>query len=251
MMRDEFKKVLDSELSRLFQAARQRDEFSFLFAVLGFNSGEEDAGWQPINETHALARDLLGLLNGPLHDDAKARLALFLYCHIIEANFLYHCLYNLLLTIEGQQPPKVFNFLDKYKDGIPPSVSAKLSDIKAKANVQKFQGINDIFEEIVRSDIRNAFFHSDYILFDGALRLKHRAPVLIPLSEVFQLVQKTIDFFETFMQLRNDSLRSFQPGYRITGRKSPRGHNLASIEVLVDAQGFATGFQTSDPLPLW
>jgi hypothetical protein len=209
MTRDEFQKVLDSELSRLFQAARQRDEFSFLFAVLGFNSGKEDAGWQPINETHALAADLLGLLNGPLHDDAKARIALFLYCHIIEANFLYHCLYNLLLTIEGQEPPRVFNFLDKYKDGIPPSVSAKLSEIKAKASAQKFQGINNIFDEIVRSDIRNAFFHSDYILFDGALRLKHRGPVLIPLSEVFQLVQKTINFFETFMLLRSESLRSF------------------------------------------
>ena len=60
---------------------------------------------------------LLGLINGPLHQHAKARTALLLYCHIIEANFIYHCLYNLLLTLEGRAPPKVFSFLDKYRNG--------------------------------------------------------------------------------------------------------------------------------------
>ena len=127
MDRTEFREILNLGLQRLFNEARQCDELSFLFAILGFNSGEEDVGWQPINETQALIGDLIGLINGPLYDDAKARIALLLYCHITEANFLYHCLYNLLLTIE-HQPPKIFSFLDKYKNGVPPSVSAKLLD---------------------------------------------------------------------------------------------------------------------------
>src|SRR6202162_3943559 len=113
MTRTKFQELVNTELGRLFQAARARDELAFLFAVLGMDSGMEDAGWQPIGETQAFVQDLLGLINGPLHQHAKARTALLLYCHIIEANFIYHCLYNLLLTLEGRAPPKVFSFLDK------------------------------------------------------------------------------------------------------------------------------------------
>jgi hypothetical protein len=212
----------------------------------------EDMGWQPINETHAITEDLLGLINGPLHDLAKARMALLLYCHITEANFIYHCIYNMLLTVEGQ-PPKVFSFLDKYKNGIPPSVSAKLAEIKVRATAHNFKGINDVFDEIIRPDIRNAFFHSDYILFNDELRLKHRGSqyARIPLQEIFELVQKTMDFFNGFMALLTESRSSFPAGYRITGRKASNGQALSSVEVLVDEHGFANGFQSSDPLPIW
>jgi len=182
--RDEFRKFVEAEMRRLFQAARQRDELSFLFAVVGFDSGAEDPGWKPIGETQALVHDLVGLINGPLHDDTKARMALFLYCHITEANFIYHCLYNLLLTIEGQ-PPKVFNFLDKYKNGVPPSVSAKATEISAKALEQGFKGVKDILDEIIRPNIRNAFFHSDYILFEGKFRLGSGPINRIPMSGVW------------------------------------------------------------------
>ena len=253
MNRAKFQETVTTELQRLFQAARARDELAFLFAVLGMDSGMEDAGWQPIGEAQAFVQDLLGLINGPLHQHAKVRTALLLYCHIIEANFIYHCLYNLLLTLEGQAPPKVFSFLDKYKNGIPPSVSVKIGEIKAKTIEHKFLDINAIFDQIVRPEIRDAFLHSDYILFEDELRLKLRGSqyARIRLPEVLELVQKTLDWFNLFMGLLAASRRSFPKGHRITGRKSPSGQNLGSVEVLVDERGFATGFQASDALPLW
>jgi hypothetical protein len=253
MNRTDFRETANTELQRLFQAACARDELAFLFAVLGIDSGMEDAGWQPIGEAQAFVQDLLGLINGPLHQHAKVRTALLLYCHIIDANFIYHCLYNLLLTVEGQAPPKVFSFLDKYKNGIPPSVSVKISEIKAKAIEHKFLDINAIFDQIVRPEIRDAFSHSDYVLFEDELRLKYRGSqyARIRLPEVLELVQKTVDWFNLFMGLLAASRRSFPKGHRITGRKSPGGHDLCSVEVLVDERGFATGFQASDALPLW
>jgi hypothetical protein len=101
--------------------------------------------------------------------------------------------------------------------------------------------------------IRNAFFHSDYILFGGELRLKHRGSqyARIPQAEVFALVEKTLDLFYTFMSLLQEARQSFPKGYRITGRKTPNGQNLSSVEVLVDESGFAIGFSGSDPLPIW
>ena len=253
MNRAKFQETVTTELQRLFQAARARDEFAFLFAVLGMDSGMEEAGWQPIGEAQAFVQDLLGLINGPLHQHAKVRTALLLYCHIIEANFIYHCLYNLLLTVEGQAPPKVFGFLDKYKNGIPPNVSVKIGEIKAKAIEHKFLDINAIFDQIVRPEIRDAFLHSDYILIEDELRLKHRGSqyARIRLPEVLELVQKTVDWFNLFMGLLAASRRSFPKGHRIAGRKSPSGQNLGSVEVLVDERGLATGFKPSDALPLW
>ena len=179
-------------------------------------------------------------------------MALLLYCHITEANFLYHCLYNMLLTVEGQ-PPKVFSFLDKYKNGVPPSVTAKVSEIRSKAAQHGFDGINAVFDEIMRPEIRNAFFHSDYILFDGELRLKHRGSqyARIPLRDVFGLVAKTTDFFHCFMGLLNEARRSFPKGHKIVARKGADGRNLSSIDVLVDEAGLAVGFGSSDPLPIW
>lgn len=252
MNRSDFRRLLESEMRALFQRAKGSDELSFLFAILGINSGEEDIGWQPINETHSLLNDLVGLINGPLYDDAKIRIALLLYCHLTEANYLYHCIYNLLLTIEGR-PPKVFSFLDKYRNGIPPSVSAKLSELRSKAKQNGFVGIDEIFNEIIRSDIRNAFFHSDYILFDNELRLKHRGSELarVPYADVFALLEKAVDFFNGFMGLLMEARRSFPKGHRIINRKTPDGRNLSSIRVLTDDKGVAVGFEGSDPLPLW
>ncbi len=209
-------------------------------------------GWQPINETNSLVVDLVGLINGPLHDDAKVRIALLLYCHLTEANYLYHCVYNLLLTIE-RQPPKVFSFLDKYRNGIPPSVTAKIMEITSKAKQNGLVGIGDMFTEIIKPDVRNAFFHSDYILFDGEVRLKHRGSeyARIPYQSVFELVEKTVDFFNGFMELLLEARRSFPKGHKITGRKTPDGRNLSSVAVLTDDDGMTIGFEGSDPLPLW
>jgi hypothetical protein len=252
MQRGEFKRLFETELRTLFERARSSDELSFLFAILGINSGEEDVGWQPINETNFLVRDLVGLINGPLYDDVKVRIALLLYCHVIEASYLYHCIYNLLLTIE-RNPPKVFNFLEKYRNGVPPAMTTKISEIISKATQNGFVGFVKIFDQIVKPDIRNAFFHSDYILFNGELRLKHRGSQIarIPYADIFQLVEKTIDFFNGFMDLLLEARRSFPKDYKITNRKTPSGQNLSSVTVLTDDNGIAIGFEGSDSLPIW
>ncbi len=253
MTLEEFQEHTRKELEALFGKARDCDELSYLFAILGIDSGMEDLGWQPIGETHQLAQDLIGLIHSPLNDYAKTRMALFLYCHITEANFLYHTIYNMLLTIAGRSP-NVFNFLDKYKNGVPPSVNAKISEIDTLAAEVGRGGITEIFGEIFKPEIRNAFFHSDYILFNGALRLKHRGSQYqeIPIQDAFILVEKTLYFFNAFFDLLDEGRRSFPVGYRITGRKNSDGMNLSSIDVSVDEEsGVVTGFSSSDPLPLW
>ena len=252
MDNQDYKKHCEAALECLAGAARKQDELAYLHAILGINSGAEDVGWQPSDESRAFVSDLASLINTPLHLHTKARLSLMVYCHITEANFLYHDLFNLLLAADGQQP-RVFNFINKYQGGRPPSVNAKLSDVKAHADRMGHGAITTMFDEIWRPDIRNAVFHSDYILFENELRIKHRMSQIdkIPLVEVFDLLQKTLHLFEAVLAIKAKGMQSFPKGYRITGRKSPKGHNLAAIDVTVDEDGWVRGFSSSDPLPIW
>lgn len=252
MDENNYKQHCHDALERLADAARKKDEFAYLHAVLGIDSGIEDAGWQPIDESRTFVHELVSLINTPLHVHTKARLALVVYCHITEASFLYHDVFNLLLAADGQ-PVRVFNFMHKFRNGKPPSVNAKLSDIKATADRMGYAAITVIFDEIWRPDLRNAVFHSDYILFENELRVKHRASQIakIPLEQIFDLLQKALHLFDAVLDVRATGLRSFPKGHRITRRKSTTGQNLASIDVKVNEDGLAYGFSSSDPLPIW
>jgi len=81
--------ILDS----LFTRARAKDEFEYVCALLRIR-GLEDAGWDPLEETQSLYRDLVGLMDGPLRDDTRLRLGLLLYCHLIEVDAIYGILEN-------------------------------------------------------------------------------------------------------------------------------------------------------------
>jgi len=133
MDKQAYKHHCDAALERLADAARTKDEFAYLHAILGINGGAEDVGWQPSNESRTFVSELVSLINTPLYIHTKARLALVVYCHITEANFLYHDVFNLLLAADGQ-PVRMFNFTHKVQNGKPPSVNAKLADIKATAD---------------------------------------------------------------------------------------------------------------------
>jgi hypothetical protein len=83
----------------------------------------EDIGWQPINETLALVEDFISMTNSPLKNSAKIRLMLLMYCQITETSYIYHIIYNMLLTIDNEEPPRLFNFLDKYRGPVPPAIN--------------------------------------------------------------------------------------------------------------------------------
>jgi hypothetical protein len=241
-------------LEQLFQAAKARDEFAYVFAILGINSGMEDAGWQPIAETFQVFQDLASLIATPLNPHTKTRLALLMYCQITEADYPYHVIYNMLISIEGKSPPGVFNFLDQYQNGRPPSAKAKVRKICEKAKNLKQENIDAIFKSIFNEKIRNAVSHADYILFNKELRLKHKRAEIekIDLDDVFKLMNSAMAFFQAFFEVLDQHKQSYKNGHVISGRKGPNGMPRSSIKLKVHEQsGFLVGFSSSDPLPLW
>ena len=250
---NKFKENVSNEIESLFQQAKRTDELAYIFSLLGFNSGMEDVGWQPINETIELLKDIVSLSNAPLKNFTKIRLFLLIYCQLTEANYIYHVIYNMLLTVDNQKPPQVFNFLEKYRGPVPPAISMKLEMIKRIATRLEFEGLLNIFDKIYDSDIRNAVSHADFILFDNKFRLKHRGDKIMEKSfdQVTEIVNYAVIFFQTFFQLTLKHQSSYTDGYVINNRMNKSGSPLSSVSIIVDDHGFLIGFKSSDSYPIW
>lgn len=250
---EKFSKSASDALEKLFQAAKAKDEFAYIFALLGINSGVEDMGWQPINETRRLMREIISLVNTPLDDHTKMRLLLLVYCQITEASYPYHILYNMLLTVEFESPPKVFNFLEQYRKGVPPSVKSKVQQICEKSVALGHPEIKSILDTVFSLPIRNAVSHADFIIFNDKLRLKHtgREIMEIPLDDAVLLINKMVNFFELIFVKLHEHKTSYKEGDVIKNRKNKAGMNLSSMTLSVDPRYGVGGFSTSDPLPMW
>lgn len=235
----------------LFSKAKQADEFAYVFSLLDKSSGSEAAGWQPIQETLYLFHDLRSLIDGS-ESYTRIRLCLMLYCHIIEANFIYHVLYNMLLSAENEGHPRVFNFLDKYRNGNPPSAKSKVQEIRKKSKLLKIDELDKILDEVFNDDIRNAFAHSDYILWQDEFRSKHKGYKSIKMNEVLFLVNKAIIFFEAFFEVLMSHKKSYNKGHVIKNRKSKDGKSLADIMLEIDENdNELVGFTAKAPSPIW
>ena len=247
----EFQNISNKSIDNLFAQAKSTDEVAYVFALLGMNSGMEDIGWQPIDETRFLMQDIVSIINIPLNQYTRFRLMLLLYCQITESNYLYHVLYNMLLCIEEETPPNVFNFLDQFQRGSPPSVKSKVKQICAKANKLGHNEISKILNIIFNSSLRNAISHADFILFEDELRLKHGSEIKkIKLNEVSVLINNALIFFHIFFQILSNYKMAYKDGHIISNRKRKSGSRLADITLQVDKNGLY-GFSGSDPFPLW
>lgn len=90
------------QLDAFFQLAKAKDECEYVWSLLRVR-GEEDAGWDPLWESHRAIQDFIGLINAPLREITRLRLGLLTYCHITEIDAVYELTANLLRVIEGER----------------------------------------------------------------------------------------------------------------------------------------------------
>ena len=167
-------RIIDS-LDGLFARARETDEFEYACALLRVR-GMEDVGWDPLEETAALFGDIGSLLQAPLNDYARIRLRLLLYSHLTEVDAIYEMLVNMLEITAGERYT-VDPFGDLYRpEGrprhkqYPPSAKRVVKDVKKKAAARGEDEIKELLDWFFNDAVRNAFFHSDYVLFKDEFR---------------------------------------------------------------------------------
>jgi len=247
-------------LDDIFNKAKQKDEFEYACALLRIK-GMEDAGWDPLAETRNIFADLTNLFHGPLLPYTRLRLALLLYCHLIEVKAIYEILENMLRTIEGNKV-SVNPFLHLYggpKKAIlinktPPSAKQVINCVMKHAQKIGETKLLKLLDWMFCDAIRNAFFHSDYIIYKDELRSreawfleKDKGPAphysqAIKIKEVEEIINNGLLFFQVFMRVYTKHRHSYKKNKKIKGRMGQNGE-IIPVELLANNKGGIYGFR--------
>jgi hypothetical protein len=183
-------------------------------------AGVKDTGWDSYTESLALLTDLTHLMHIDLPNDkfpqpadTKARLALISYSHVLEMDFPYELLANLLrLRLNLKYAMTPFSHLNRpvYKkiNGVraivriaPASPEKKIKEIielSAKAGVPE---VGTALKGIYNPTLRNAVYHSDYAIHDNSMHLlsgnylSNKNGILTPQITFDELAETTNDAF--------------------------------------------------------
>ena len=248
--------VLDS----LFAKAKSKDEFEYACALLRIR-GMEGPGWDPLRETHLLIADMLGLMGGPLREDTKIRLALLTYCHLVEVDAIYGILKNMLRVLENercstepfweQYRSKIKGGKSRFKGVIPPSAGIVIKNIQQHALKIGENDMAGLLEQIFEDEVRNSFFHSDYILYqdefrsrEGRFRKGNIISSSMKLSELIDLVNRALGFYQAFMECYQKHIRSYTKPKVVTGRILNDQNVKVRITLLADSHRGLYGFES-------
>ena len=220
------------------------DEFNRADRLLEFvctmvrAAGLEDTGWASYQESLTLLEDLKGLWSldlsretFPEPDNTRMRLYLISYCHVTEMNFPYGLMANLLrLRLGKKYAIEPFGHLDQranrkskvpsfMRNRRPPSPEAKIKEIEKLSQEVGLPGVGVALRSVYDSVIRNAVYHSDYVLHEGSMRLlsgyrkSKRENVMtprVPFDELFESLEETFAFFSALIVLYNRAKSSFK-----------------------------------------
>jgi hypothetical protein len=238
-------------LNPLFDKAKESDEFEFCCSLLRIR-GIETYGWDPLHETDQLTKQILSLINSPIVSDLKYRLSLFLYCHLTEMSDVYNIVGNMLRVISGERysiNPFIAALHHSKRDAKYPT--SKAERIKEWSNEVNLTDVGELFETFLVKQVRNAFYHSDYILTNESFNIKHGEPVLIgnvmqhkvPLDWLTPKVELGINTALSVINITMDHIRSYQADKIVKGRFAADG-SYEDIQLTVREGYGLVGFKS-------
>lgn len=238
-------------LSELFERARRQDEFEFVCTLLRVR-GMEDVGWDTLEESWQLITQVVAQVEAPVQKDFRLRLLLFLYCHVTEMYDLYHLIGNLIRVTLGDRytlaPFQSGKFGETSSAKYPASKVARIRKWSEDAGIPE---IGELLNTILVPPVRNAFFHSDYVLFDNEFRIKRGAGVEIdglethkvPFDWLLPRVELAINLLLTLVELLRQHISSYQKPKNLRGRFAAGG-GWADLELIVKEGYGVVGFRS-------
>ena len=119
-------------------------------------------------------------------------LGLWIYGHIVEASEPYELLVNLLEVARGRHYAWNRNFPAK-KSGAPQSPGEKIPRIEELGIAAKLPNVAIPLKEVWDRELRNAVFHSDYIIYGPEVRILNPSRTLSE-DEVLTLVNRAVAY---------------------------------------------------------
>jgi hypothetical protein len=210
----------------LFDRARAKNELHFVMSLNPEFRGEQDAGWSTADDAHMAFSQYLDFLRDGEFTSLKARVALAFYCHLAEASGYYEIPKNMLRIIDGQSynlwPFK--DLVEKHRRTgavIAPNANKVLRDLAGHATILALSDLAEVFRDAFDPDIRNAYAHADYIIWNNGLRLRKRNggfPREIPWPEFEARFNRGINIFQLLMQMVEEYVASYHPARQFRGR---------------------------------
>lgn len=233
-----------NDIDSLFQEAKAADEFEFCCTILRVR-GLEGPGCDPLQESISTIGQLTGLIDAPIQDSLKTRLILLLYCHVTEMNDLYNIIGNLI---------RVACHNDRYSMQLFPRSQyprEKIAEIHQWASGTSYERLATELESMLVSQVRNAFFHSDYALTARSINLLNGQFVEIkgirqqsvPLEWLQPKVNAAINITSHVIDKTIESIRSYKESKIVKGRFGPKD-SWMDLELTVDAHWGLTGFKS-------
>ncbi len=226
-------------LAELFQKAKATDEFEYCSTLLRIR-GIEAAGWDPLQESLALMEQLLLQIRAPIDPALRLRLTLFVYCHATEMHDLYHVVGNMLRICSGlRYSVDCFARVNHPSGNAAVYPPAKVARMKEWADAQGMNVLGEMFSDMVVKEVRNAFFHSDYILHEGHFHIRRGDGVLIgnmidqrvPMAWLAPRLELGINTALTLVNLVMDAIRGYTENKVVMGRI--QGDVAVPVELIV------------------
>jgi hypothetical protein len=244
--------------------------FEFVCALVRAG-GLELGGFDPWYESEAIIADMrnlsqLELPNEHFSDPQKTRirLALLAYCTLTEMDLPYVIIANLLRLRIGEKyhlepfqdlnqtrPPKKGQAFAKV---VPPTPAQKLRRIKELAAKAKMEAIGTALDENYDTVLRNAVYHSDYVLHEDSLIIRkasrlstregHHTP-RIGFEELDEVITSAFACFSALFALYERCRRSF--GDFQNAVLPYDGHYKGILQLLFAPDGLLIGFRVYWP----
>ena len=258
---DAFGEKVYKTIDELFVRAKNESEFEYVCALLRIR-GIEDQGWDPLEETIQLFNDMINLIQAPLRDSTRLRIGLLAYCHITEVDAIYSIIENMLRIIEGKRA-SIDPFWDIYKPrnkkmeitkafNIQPlSKKEVVKHLIKHASKIKENEVSEVIKEIYNDDVRNSFYHSDYIIYKDEYRIRKArsklgglGTITIKISDLLEIINNGIHYYEAFMNVYSKHITSYKETKIVYGHISGEENDPEPIELLVVSKKGVYGFKT-------
>lgn len=237
-------------LEPLFERAKATDEFEFCCTLMRFR-GVESPGWDPLIESQTLAQQVLALVQIPVESGFRMRLLLFLYCHLTEMQDLYFVPANLLRVCSGERYSAAPFGTASKGFRLPTSPSGKVAHIAKAAPSVGLSSVGQLYSEMLIREVRNAFFHSDYVLTEQTFNIRDGDGVNIerliqqsvPYDWLLPRLELGINTALVLFDLLVQHARSYTAHKIVRGRFSSDG-SYTDLELIATPEYGLTGFRS-------
>jgi hypothetical protein len=240
-------------LRPLFEKAQSTEEFEFCCTILRMRS-LECPGWDPLRESYSTMEQLLEAIESPIDPLFGVRLTLFLYCHATEINDIYNIIANLLRISKGtgerfSTTPFIAGLHQSKKTVNYPY--PKVLRIAEWATEAKFEVIGETMKFFMVKQVRNAFMHSDYILYEDSFNIRYGEGVIIdeiitrevPFQWLLPRLETGINFVLATLQLVEEFIHSYKEEKIVEARIWP-DNKSNKMKLIVDSMGGLKGFRS-------